>query len=138
MDTKFLNVIVLAENYEDLIKWYIKTFGLKKTATISDGYHYTELSFKKNPIFGIVKAEDMDFNPSSPRNNSVIVQLRVSDINFLFANTEAYGGKILFGPTRDEINNYTYGGIADIEGNEIWVIEEKLEKDELIDKLKLR
>ncbi len=138
MDTKLLNGIVLAENYENLTNWYIKTFRLKKTATISEGYHYTELSFNKKPIFGIVKAEDMDFIPSSPRNNSVIIQLRVSDINFLFANAEAYGGKILFGPTTDEINNYTYGGIADIEGNEIWIIEEKLERDELIDKLKLR
>ena len=67
----------------------------------------------------------MGVKPPTPRNNTVIVQLSVSDISKLFAKVKETGGKILFGPSVDKKEGYLYGGIADIEGNQIWIVEEK-------------
>lgn len=65
----------------------------------------------------------MGVKPTSPRNNTVIIQLSVSDINKLFAKVKKTSGKILFGPSLDEKEGYLYGALADIEGNQIWIIE---------------
>ncbi|MBC8384435.1 MAG: hypothetical protein H8E57_02825 [Candidatus Cloacimonetes bacterium] len=125
MEVKLINGIVLAEKYNELVNWYMETFKLEKKVSISEDYHYTELASEGKIILGIADAEEMKIKPVHPRSNTVVIQIAVHDISFLFQIVKATGGKVLFGPTKDEENDFTYGGIADMEGNEIWVIEEQ-------------
>ncbi len=125
MKINLLNPVVLAENYEKLVEWYVKTFDLTVRYQAKQGEHYTELEQSGRLVVGIAIANEMGVKPATPRKNTVIIQILVSDINRLFAKVKKTGGKILFGPSLDKKEGYLYGGIADIEGNQIWVVEEK-------------
>ena len=126
MKMRLINSIILAEDYLKLVNWYKETFKLKDKTYEEENYHYTEFFCGKNFLFGIGKASENDVSPHSPRHNTVIPQIGVEDIRFLFEQVKLNGGKILFGPTKDEVNHFYYGGIVDIEGNEIWIIEENI------------
>lgn len=125
MDIHLLNPVVLAEDYEKLIDWYVKTFNLNIQSQTKDGESYTELEHSGKLVVGIAKANEMGVQPIAPRSNTVIIQLAVSDIQTLFDNVRKTGGRILFGPSVDEKGGYVYGGCADIEGNHIWIVEKK-------------
>ncbi len=125
MNISLLNPVVLAENYEKLIDWYVKTFDLKIQSQTQEGESYTELEHSGKLVVGIAKADEMGIKPTVPRNNTVIIQLAVSDINSLFDTVRKSGGRILFGPSLDEKGGYVYGGCVDIEGNQIWIVEKK-------------
>ena len=125
MKISLLNPAVLAEDYERLIDWYVKTFNLTIKYQSKEGESYTELEHSGKLVVGIAKAEEMGLKPTTPRNNAVMIQLAVSDINSLFDTVKKTGGRILFGPSLDEKGGYVYGGCADIEGNQIWVVEKK-------------
>ncbi len=125
MNINLLNPMILAEDYEKLIEWYIKTFDLTIKAKVEEGDEYTELEQAGKLVVGIAKADEMGVKPSTPRNNTVIIQFSMSDINKLFDKVRKTGGKILFGPSLDEKGRYLYGGFTDIEGNQIWVVEKK-------------
>jgi predicted enzyme related to lactoylglutathione lyase len=124
MKVNLSNVVVLANDYQLLIKWYRDVFELDKMYDVSDEYHYTELGQNGNIIFGIARADEMGKKPVAEHNNFSYAQVAVGDIKLLMSNTEKAGGKVLFGPSEEE--NFYYGGISDPEGNEIWVIEDKL------------
>jgi len=124
MKVKFHNVIVFAENYESLINWYQKALGLTITMQNIGDYNYTELGFDSEIIVGITPATEMEHTPSAKRNNSTILQIATTDIEALFNKVKAENGKILFGINVEEKANFKYGGIADLEGNQIWVFEE--------------
>jgi hypothetical protein len=47
------------------------------------------------------------------------MQVSCSHIFTLFDRVKSNGGEVLFGPGRDA--GYWYGGIKDIEGNQIWI-----------------
>lgn len=125
MKTNLLYPIVLAENYEELVEWYIKTFDLTVKYKAEDEENYTGLEQLGKLVVGIAIAHEMGVKPTSPRNNTAIIQLSVSDINKLFAKVKKTGGKILFGPSLDEKEGYLYGGLTDIEGNQIWIVENR-------------
>lgn len=129
MNINLLYPMILAENYEELIEWYIKTFDLTIKDKIEEGDEYTELEQAGKLIVGIAKANEMGVKPSTPRNNTVIIQFSVVDINKFFDRVRETGGKVLFGPSLDEKGGYLYGGFADIEGNQIWVVEKKDDSD---------
>lgn len=125
MDIKFLNAVILASDYDKLIAWYKITFDLDTGTAVNEGYHYTELTRSGKLVIAIADTKEMGVTPTEPRNNSLIVQLSLSDIDEAFEKIENNGGKILFGPLYDENWNFYYGGFRDIEGNQIWVIEDK-------------
>lgn len=125
MKINSLHPMILAENYEELVEWYIKTFDLSTKYKAEEGENYTGLEQSGKLVVGIAIAHEMGVKPTSPRNNTVIIQLSVSDINKLFARVKKMGGKILFGPSLDEKEGYLYGGLADIEGNQIWIVEDR-------------
>ena len=72
---------------------------------------------------GICKAGQMHHEPNKIKNNSVIMQISVSNIYELFDKVKKYNGKILNGPSMDKNYGFLFGGFEDIEGNQIWVIE---------------
>jgi len=125
MNISLLNPVVLAEDYGKLIDWYVTTFDLNLQSQTEEGESYTELEHSGKLVVGIAKANEMGVQPTTPRSNTVIIQLAVSDIRTLFDNIRKTGGRILFGPSVDEKGGYVYGGCADIEGNHIWVVEKK-------------
>ncbi len=43
MNINLLNPVVLAENYEELIDWYVKTFDLNVICQTKEGENYAEL-----------------------------------------------------------------------------------------------
>ena len=125
MNIDLLNPVVLAEDYEKLIDWYVETFNLNVICQTTEGESYTELEHSGKVVIGIARAHEMGLEPTTPRNNAVIIQLAVSDINSLFDTVRTTGGRILFGPSLDEKGGYVYGGCADIEGNHIWIVEKR-------------
>lgn len=125
MNLNLLYPIILAEGYEKLTDWYIKTFDLTVKYKVEGNENYTVLEYSGQAVVGIAIAREMGVKPSVPRNNTAIIQFSVSDINMLFERVSEAGGKILFGPSADEKEGYLYGGLLDIEGNQIWVVEEK-------------
>gem|GEM_PF-1299849 len=120
MSIKLLNVVHLAEDFESLLQWYKDALDLEVIYEEKGEYHYTELGYDKKVIVGIAIAKEMEHVPTNPRNNTSIMQLSVSDINATFNQIKAHGGKVLFGPSYEEQNKFYYGGVTDIEGNQIW------------------
>lgn len=124
MKIKLHNVVVFAEEYEKLILWYQEVFGFEIIHQDTCKYHYTELGFKGQNIVGITPAKEMDHFPTTPRNNTSILQLEVTEIQNLFKIVIEKGGKILFGPSKEASHGFYYGGITDLEENQIWIFDE--------------
>ena len=123
---KLLNIVILAENYQELVGWYKNVLSLDTLLEEKGEYHYTELGFEKKVILGITPASEVKHTPAVPRNNSSLLQIEVSDIEALFNDIRTNKGKILFGPSTEVKYGFRYGGFADIEGNEVWVVEETI------------
>ena len=51
------------------------------------------------------------------------MQISVSNISELFDKVKKNKGKILNGPSRDKNYGFLFGAFEDIEGNQVWVIE---------------
>lgn len=124
MKIKLLNVVILCDDFEAQVDWYSNTFEIKELLKESSDYNYVELGHDKHVIVGLTPAKEMKHQPNKPRNNSALLQIGVKDIETLFEKVKANNGKVLFGPNLEEKSNFKYGAIADLEGNEIWVIEE--------------
>lgn len=118
-----INSVILAENYTALVDWYKDVLELDIKFQDNKEYHYTDLAQNRKLIVGIGKAEKMGHKPNIPKNNSVILQISVSNIYNLFDKVKKNGGKILYGPSMDKNFGFLYGGFEDIEGNQVWVIE---------------
>lgn len=125
MKLKLWNVVIFAENYEDLVKWYQNVFNLKIITCENDEYHYTELGVENEVFIGITPSEEINHEAGNPRNNSCVMQLKVSEIKTLFEKVKIEGGTILFGPSLEEKSKFFYGAINDIEGNQIWLFEDE-------------
>ena len=115
--------VILAKDYDSLVQWYKDTLPFEISKVVSEGYHYTTFKNSGQEILGIADAEEMGVTPPENIENTVIVQIIVSDISGLFSMVQKNGGKILFGPKKDEESDYCYGGFLDIEGNQLWVTE---------------
>ena len=115
--------VILAKDYDSLVQWYKDNFPFEISKVVSEGYHYTTFKNSGQEILGIADAEEMGITPPEYNANMVIVQIIVSDIAGLFSIVQKKGGKILFGPKKDEESDYFYGGFLDFEGNQLWVSE---------------
>jgi predicted enzyme related to lactoylglutathione lyase len=123
MEISLLNAVILAQDYNNLVEWYKKTFALDIGTSVNEEYHYTELRKSGKFVIAIGDAKEMGVTPSEPRNNTLIAQFTVSDITIAFEKIRESGGKILFGPSYDEKWKFHYGGFNDIEGNQIWIVQ---------------
>lgn len=118
-----INTVILAENYNELVEWYKNVLELDIKFQDNEEYHYTDLAQNGKLVVGIGKAEKMEHVPNKPKNNSVIMQISVSNIYELFDKVKKNKGKILNGPSRDKNYGFLFGAFEDIEGNQVWVIE---------------
>ena len=126
MNIKILprETVIVAKNYQSLIDWYINNLNFKIINNNSD-IKYCNLETDSGIKIGIADMEQMGNENYSKRiMNTVILQICTNDLKKLFRGIKNNGGSVLFGPSYDEGDKYWYGSITDIEGNEIWVVDE--------------
>ena len=131
MDIKILprETVVVAKNYQSLIDWYINNLNFKIINNFPD-IKYCYLETDSGIKIGITDMEELI--KSTPANkplskrvmNTVILQICTNDLKSLFKKIKNNGGSVLFGPSYDEGDKFWFGSFTDIEGNEIWVVDE--------------
>ena len=122
MISKLDTPVILARDYGLLVSWYKEIFSFDIADEITEGFRYTTFSSTDTKVLSIAIAEEMGVTPSSETNNTLVPQFLINDISSLLQKVESSGGKILFGPKG---KGALYGGFLDIEGNQIWVTEDK-------------
>ena len=126
MEIKILprETVLLAKNHQLLIDWYINNLNFKIINNNSD-IKYCNLETDSGIKIGIADMEQMGNENYSKRiMSTVILQIYTNDLKKIFKRIKNNGGSVLFGPSYDEGDKYWYGSITDIEGNEIWVVDE--------------
>ena len=126
MDIKILprEIVLVAKKHQSLIDWYVNNLNFKIVYNNLD-IKYCSLATDSGIKIGIADMESLDNESYSKRiMNTVILQIATNDLKKLFKKIKNNGGSILFGPSYDEGDKYWYGSVTDIEGNEIWVIDE--------------
>jgi predicted enzyme related to lactoylglutathione lyase len=116
--------VVFAEDFVKLYKWYMNAFDLNVTLLEEEKYHYCHLENDQGFKIGIADAAEMGVKPQDRMNNSVVIQIQVEDLKEFFAHVENHEGCVNFGPSFDKSGGFWFGGIADIEGNPIWVVDQ--------------
>jgi predicted enzyme related to lactoylglutathione lyase len=117
---RFLNCVVLAEDYEALRDWWI-AFGLEVHREWPD-LPYTDLALDGTVVLGIAPLPEDEEQPASPRRNTTFPQFVTDDVAGLMAHVVAIGGEIAFGPAHAQDGGYWYGAFDDLEGNRAWVV----------------
>ena len=117
-------LVILAEDYDALVAWYIDVLGFRKAREFSQDYRYANLETSSGIRLGIAPASEMDVEPSDRSNSHVILQMGTRDVAALFEHVASKGGAVQFGPAFDEKGGFWFGAIADPEGNPIWVVDE--------------
>ena len=118
-----LNAVILAEDYDALRDWYMAALELELDEEWTDKFHYAELVRDGRLVVGIADAKEMGVEPSHPRTNTVVPQLNVTDVAACLERVKAHGGGVPFGPSYDADLDLHYGAFADIEGNQVWVVQ---------------
>ena len=126
MEIKILprETVLVAKDYLSLINWYVDNLNFKIVYNNLE-IKYCSLATDSGIKIGIADMESLGNESYSKRiMNTVILQIATNDLEKLFKKIKKNGGSILFGPSYDEGDKYWYGSVTDIEGNEIWVIDE--------------
>ena len=126
MDIKILprEIVLVAKNHQSLIDWYVDNLNFKIV------YNNLDIKYCSLETDSSIKIEIADMKSLENENyskrimNTIILQIATNDLQKLFKKIKNNGGSILFGPSYDEGDKYWYGSVTDIEGNEIWVIDE--------------
>jgi predicted enzyme related to lactoylglutathione lyase len=115
--------VILASDFVALYSWYRDVLGFRISRLFEGGYHYCNLETATGIAIGIGDAKEMGVQPGDRAQSCVLMQIEVDDVRAFFAHVEAKGGSVRFGPSLDEKDGFWYGGIADPEGNPIWVVD---------------
>jgi len=116
--------VVLAEDYQAMVAWYQNVLGFKVTRLFEEEYHYCNLENENGIRLGIAHAREMGINPNDRKNNTVVLQLQVADVQSFLEHISKNDGTIAFGPSLDKKDGFWYGGFSDFEGNPYWVVDE--------------
>jgi len=117
-------VVILAEDYDTLVAWYVEVLGFRIARQFTDGYRYTNLENDSGIRIGIAPAAEAGVTPGDRSGSTVLLQVGAPDVKALFEHLTQAGGTITFGPSFDERGQFWYGGFADLEGNPIWVVDQ--------------
>jgi len=115
--------VILADDFDAMIKWYQNALGFKITRLYEQEYHYCNLETDSGIQLGIASASEMNVTPTNRKLNTVILQFEVQDVKQFLKSLAEKGGSVSFGPSFDKSNNFWFGGFADIEGNPFWVVD---------------
>ncbi|MFC2171037.1 VOC family protein [Acidobacteriota bacterium] len=116
--------VILAEDFHAMVQWYKTVLQFKVTKRFEDDYHYCNLENETGIRIGIADAREMGCTPGDRKNNTVLLQFQVSNVQRFFEYLQEQGGDIAFGPSFDEKDRFWYGGFRDLEGNPFWVVDE--------------
>jgi len=117
-------LVILAEDYDALVAWYVDALGFRVTRAFTEGYRYTNLETASGIRIGIAPASEVGVKPGDRSAHTVILQVGVADVKALFDQVQTAGGTATFGPSFDERGQFWFGGVSDLEGNPIWVVDE--------------
>ena len=123
MEIRPRETVILASDFPALMAWYQKAFGFEVLSLFEEDYHYCNLATPTGIQIGIASAKEMGVQAQDRSRNSVLLQFEVDDVKAFFAQLEAAGGTVTFGPSFDEKGRFWYGGIADPEGNPLWIVD---------------
>ena len=115
--------VILASDFVTLVAWYRDTLGFNVTRLFEEGFHYCNLETDSGIRIGIGDAEEMGIVPGDRAANTVVLQIEVDDVREFFSELEPAGTTISSGPLLNEKDGFWFGGIADPEGNPIWVVD---------------
>ena len=117
---RFLNCVVLAEDYEAVRDWWL-AIGLEMHREWPE-LPYADLALDGTVVLGISPAGSMEFDPPTPRTNTTFPQFVTDDVEGFLATVAEHGGTVVFGPSYAEDGGYWYGAFTDIEGNSGWIV----------------
>ena len=123
MKYELMNAVILAEDYEKLKAWYMEALDLELKQEWTEKFHYAELVKDGRFVVGIGLAKEMGVTPGDRKAATVYPQFNTDDTKALLAQVKERGGEVPFGPSYDEGLDLWYGGFADIEGNQCWVVQ---------------
>ena len=113
--------VIMADDFDAMVNWYQDVLGFRSTFRTEDEYHYCTL--ESGIKIGIASAKEMGVKPTDRRQNTVVLQFDVPDVAAFFKHIEEKGGTATFGPSYDKTGDFWFGGIEDLEGNPIWVVD---------------
>ena len=116
--------VIMAENWNAMVEWYERVLGFKQTYRVEDEYHYCNLETESGVKIGIADAQEMNVTIRQRSSNTVLLQFDVPDVKEFFEHIKTNGGTAVFGPSFDEVGKFWFGGIEDLEGNPIWIVDE--------------
>jgi len=117
-------IVILAEEYEALVAWYVEVLGFRITKRFANRYRYCNLETDSGIRIGIAPAAESGVTPGDRSRNTVLLQVEVADVEAFLEYVESKGASIAFGPSYDEASGFWFGAFADPEGNPIWVVDE--------------
>ena len=116
--------VIFANDFKKMVNWYQHVLGFQITALHEEDYHYCNLENETGIQIGIADSQEMAVKNHDQKNNSVILQVMVTDVNEFFEFLSQKEGTISFGPSFDKKGGFWYGGFEDVEGNPWWVVDE--------------
>jgi len=116
--------VILAEDYETLVAWYVDALGFRIAKRFVNGNRYCNLETDSGLRIGIAPVDETGVTPGDRRKNTVLLQVEVPDVKRFFEHLRLHGALITFGPSYDEAGDFWFGGFEDPEGNPIWVVDE--------------
>lgn len=117
-------VVILAEDYDGLLAWYVNVLGFRIVKRFESGYRYCNLKTDSGLRIGMAPASEAGVTPADRSRNTVLLQVEVPDVTRFFEHLDHAGASITFGPSYDKSGSFWFGGFADPEGNPIWVVDE--------------
>ena len=117
--------VLLAEDFDTLVSWYVEVLGFETTRLEADAFHYANLSTASGIHLGIALGSEMGVEIGDRARNSCVLQLEVDDVREFLSAVEQAGGRITGGPNFDKGGGFWFGSIADPEGNSWWVVDAK-------------
>ena len=115
--------VILATDFYALIEWYERMFGFTRLQLVDDRYRYAILEIAGKIRIGFGEAKPMGIQQPDPANGTVRLQWEVHPLDEFMAWFADNGGEVVFGPSVDAVDQYMYGAIRDLEGNEIWLVD---------------
>jgi uncharacterized glyoxalase superfamily protein PhnB len=116
--------VIFANDFKKMIDWYQRVLGFKIKTLYEEDYHYCNLENETGIRIGIADSQEMSIQTHDRKNNTVILQVQVSDVKIFLNYLQDREGKITFGPSFDKKGEFWYGGFEDVEGNPWWVVDE--------------
>ena len=116
--------VILAQDFYALTGWYEQVLGFQRVQLVDGAYRYAVLEVPGKIRLGFGEAKPMGITTPDPANGTVRLQWEVHPLEDFMTWFTERGGEVVFGPSKDEVDNFMYGAIRDPEGNEIWLVDE--------------